>query len=99
MLKDVLKRITEKGIVVSVSEKVKKFLVEKGFNQRQGARPLRRSIQEHFEDKLADKLLETGLLTGISLKADIKDDSVFFTIRKKQLKKKPVKKKTEVVEV
>ncbi|MBT5953534.1 ATP-dependent Clp protease ATP-binding subunit [bacterium] len=98
MLKDVLKRITEKGINVSITEKVKEFLVEKGFNQRQGARPLRRSIQEHFEDKLADKLLEIGLLTDVSVKADIKDGAVVFTSRKKPAKKKVVKKKSEVVE-
>lgn len=81
MLGDVFKRLKEKNIIVTTDKKVKEFLVEKGFDQKQGARPLRRSIQEHFEDKLADHLLRTGVLQNISVKASLKKGEVVFDIK------------------
>ena len=58
MIKDLKQRLDDNDIYITVKENVKDFLVDQGFNQKQGARPLRRAIQEHFEDTLADKLLE-----------------------------------------
>ncbi len=99
MLSDVFKRLAEKQIYVTVDQKVETFLVEHGFDQKHGARPLRRSIQEHFEDKLADYLLQTGLKVNIDVKATIKKDEVVFQVtdhvetdppKKKSTRKKPV---------
>lgn len=81
MLSDVQNRLKEKQIVISVDEKVKAFLVEKGFDQRQGARPLRRAIQEHFEDKLADTLLHESMRQNIDAKATLKKGEIVFTIK------------------
>ncbi len=81
MLSDVQERLKEKKITISVDQKVKDFLVEKGFDQKQGARPLRRSIQEHFEDALADTLLQGNLRTCLDIKATMKKGAVAFAIK------------------
>jgi ATP-dependent Clp protease ATP-binding subunit ClpC len=56
-LAKVTKRLTEKGLKLAVSEEAKDFLIEKGSSLEFGARPLRRSIEQHLEDMLADELL------------------------------------------
>ena len=81
MLEEVYARLLEKEIKIKADDKVKDYLVENGYNQRQGARPLRRAIQELFEDKLADVLLKKNLRAGLSVSATIKNDDVSFTVR------------------
>ena len=81
MLQEVYDRLLEKEIRIKADDKVKDYLVDNGYNQRQGARPLRRAIQELFEDKLADVLLKKNLRAGLSVSATIKNDDVSFTVR------------------
>lgn len=57
-LAKVTKRMTEKGLKLVVNEEAKEFLIEKGSSLEFGARPLRRSIEQHLEDMLAEELLK-----------------------------------------
>lgn len=57
MLKKVIERMHEQNIVLKIDAAVNEFLVEKGFDPKSGARPLRRSIQKYLEDPLAEELL------------------------------------------
>jgi ATP-dependent Clp protease ATP-binding subunit ClpC len=57
MLAQVSKQLEEKGIKLEVTEAVKDFLGEKGYDEVFGARPLRRVIQDMVEDKLSESLL------------------------------------------
>ncbi|MSR88263.1 MAG: ATP-dependent Clp protease ATP-binding subunit [Candidatus Margulisbacteria bacterium] len=82
MLDDMQKRLSDRNIRIKVDNAVKDYLVEHGFDQKQGARPLRRSIQEHFEDQLADRLLKANLRADVSVKAVMKKDHVSFSIRR-----------------
>ena len=82
MLDDVQTRLKEKNIHIKVDKRVKAYLVDKGFDTRQGARPLRRSVQEHFEDRLADALLQENVRTDIEVKASLRKDGVHFVITK-----------------
>ncbi|NGX34582.1 MAG: Negative regulator of genetic competence ClpC/MecB [Candidatus Anoxychlamydiales bacterium] len=50
-------RLNKKGISISLDEKAKEFLVEKGYQPEMGARPLKRKIEQYLEDPLAEKLL------------------------------------------
>lgn len=50
-------RLAAQKIGLSVSDKAKQFLVEKGYDSALGARPLRRTMQEHLENRLADLIL------------------------------------------
>lgn len=93
MLSDVAKRLEEKHITVSFDKLVKEFLVKRGYDQKMGARPLRRAIQEHFEDRLADTLLNEGMRVNIDVKSTVKDDKIVFTIKDKPKTKKTSSKK------
>ena len=95
MLRDLQNRLNEKNISITVDQDVKDYLVEKGIDKKHGARPLRRAIQEYFEDVLVDKMLEKNHRNNISAKASIKSDTVSFTITpKRKPSPKKIKEKT-----
>lgn len=71
-LDHVIKRAAEQGITLKIQAKAKQLLIEKGYNAEQGARPMRRAIQDLLENELAHKLLDGDLATGD--KATIKRD-------------------------
>ena len=58
MLDDVNQRLTTNDIHLDVTEKVKEKLVDLGYDPKMGARPLRRTIQDHIEDAITDFYLE-----------------------------------------
>jgi len=89
MLDELQQRLKEKQMTLSVDDKVKEFLVDKGFDKKHGARPLKRAIQEHFEDVLVDKLLEEGIRSHVTAKATLKsgkgkEKQVVFSLRRKR---------------
>ena len=59
MLKSIVSRTRDQvGISLTVEESALQYLAEKGFDEKYGARPLRRTIQSELEDKLSEALLE-----------------------------------------
>jgi len=56
-LKEVLDRAEERGITIEVGEKALDFLINHGFSEDYGVRPLRRAIERYIEDPLAERLL------------------------------------------
>lgn len=58
MLQDVRDRLSKNGIQLSVTDKVKEKLVDLGYDPKMGARPIRRTIQDHIEDAITDYYLE-----------------------------------------
>ncbi|MBR2720291.1 MAG: ATP-dependent Clp protease ATP-binding subunit [Lentisphaeria bacterium] len=58
-------KLADQGLTLAVSEKVKKFLLEKDFEPEYGARPLRRAVEHWIEDPLAEELLK-GAFAGAS---------------------------------
>lgn len=71
MLEEVLDEASEKNIKINVSDSVKEFILEKGYDVKFGARPLRRAIQNYIEDLLSEEYLKgnikEGSLVGIDL--------------------------------
>ena len=86
LISELAERLQEKDIRLKVDNAVKDFLVEKGFDERRGARPLRRAIQEYLEDQLADALLKRNLRDHVSVKVTVKKENLHFSVR--QVKKK-----------
>ena len=74
----VLGRLRERGIELEISDEANEFLIEKGYSPDFGARPLRRSIQQHVEDSLAEELLRGHLKSGSRMRMEIIDGEVFF---------------------
>jgi ATP-dependent Clp protease ATP-binding subunit ClpC len=56
-MRQLLKRLNAMNITVNVSESAKNFLADKGYDEKYGARPLRRTIQRYIEDELAELVL------------------------------------------
>jgi ATP-dependent Clp protease ATP-binding subunit ClpC len=67
MLARVEKKISTQGLMVSVADDAKEFLVEKGFDPHYGARPLQRAIQRLLEDPLAEDILSKKVSAGTTI--------------------------------
>jgi ATP-dependent Clp protease ATP-binding subunit ClpC len=70
----VLKRLAEKGMNMTIGDKVKDFLIEKGFDPMYGARPVRRAIQRYLEDPLAEELISGNLKSGVPIRVTVKNN-------------------------
>lgn len=103
LLKDINKRITEQmGMRLELSEKAKDFLIDKGYDKKYGARPLKRTLQNYLEDKLAESILDGKIKNKDAVFADIAEKdgekSIVFTPRSEEdLKDKTEKEKTEAL--
>ncbi|EDX73701.1 ATPase, AAA family [Coleofasciculus chthonoplastes PCC 7420] len=74
LLREVFKRLTEKGITLEVTDRFKERLVEEGYSPSYGARPLRRAIMRLLEDVLAEEILSTRLQEGDSAIVDVDEE-------------------------
>lgn len=65
---------------LEISDKAKDYIVEKGYDEKFGARPLKRALQKYVEDDLADEILKGNLLNGATVKVqyDKKNDKLKF---------------------
>jgi ATP-dependent Clp protease ATP-binding subunit ClpC len=75
-LKDLRKRLLEKGLVLQVTEAARTFIADKGFDPIFGARPLRRVIQDKVEDRLSEELLAGRFKPGDVVEVDIAEGEV-----------------------
>ena len=64
MLKQIVKRLKEQNIEITIDEKAKDLVIKKGTDSTYGARPLRRAIQTMIEDKIAEEIIEGNLKNG-----------------------------------
>ncbi len=69
-LKGLYSRVGQMGYKVTVTEKAKDFLLEKGWDPHFGARPLKRAIQKYIEDELAEEIINTKLAEGDLIRVD-----------------------------
>ena len=77
-------RIKDLGYNITLSEKAKDFIAEKGFDKQYGARPLKRAIQKYVEDTLAEEIITSKITTGDEIHMDLYEDSkeLVVTIKK-----------------
>ncbi|HFR4577032.1 TPA: ATP-dependent Clp protease ATP-binding subunit [Streptococcus suis] len=74
MLAQVNQTLAKKGITLEVTEAVKEFLMEAGYDKAMGARPLRRVIESQIRDKVTDFYLDHTNVTN--LLADVADNEI-----------------------
>ncbi|MBU5675878.1 ATP-dependent Clp protease ATP-binding subunit [Alkaliphilus sp. MSJ-5] len=79
MLRDVIEDVKEKDMTITISEEVKDFVLEKGYDEKYGARPLRRTIQRYIEDEIAEEYIKKQFVAGDHIKVDLKDDKVVLS--------------------
>lgn len=70
------KRLKEQDIDFMLSDEAKAYLAKEGFDPVFGARPLRRAIQRHIEDRLSEELLLGNIKKGDTVVIDFKDGSL-----------------------
>jgi len=73
MADELAKRLKEQDIEFTLSEEAKKFLAKEGYDPQYGARPLRRAIQKHIEDRLSEELLKGSIAKGDKVLIDVRD--------------------------
>lgn len=74
MLKELSGRLQEQNITLKVTDDVKKYLAETGYDKTFGARPLRRTILQKVEDPMADALLRGDFSEGDTVEAVMGED-------------------------
>ncbi|MDH3734482.1 MAG: ATP-dependent Clp protease ATP-binding subunit [Gemmatimonadota bacterium] len=74
-LADVQGRLAEEGLSLSLSDEAVKFLVEQGYSEKFGARPLKRAIQRYVEDPLSERILMADFEPGDEIAVDVADDA------------------------
>ena len=80
-LRGLLSRVEQLGYKLSVSDKAKEFVAEKGYDVQFGARPLKRAIQNYIEDGVCELLLGEQAKPGDTITVDKADDQTELSFR------------------
>ncbi len=79
-------RINDLGYTIELTEKAKDFIVDNGYDEKFGARPLKRAIQKFIEDPLAEQIINANLKAGDTILLDLEDGKEELTVAKKKAK-------------
>jgi ATP-dependent Clp protease ATP-binding subunit ClpA len=85
MLDEVRTEAEQKGISLSFTQELVEFILEKGYDPKYGARPLRRTIQKYVEDELTEQFFLGRIKPGTSIVADINDGMIQFSEKRDNL--------------
>lgn len=77
-LRNFTDRLKDKDLTFEITDGAKSFLIEKGYDEKYGARPLKRAIESNFEDVLAELILSGDIKPGEPIKVDLKDSNLVF---------------------
>ena len=80
MISDLEKRLADKRLSVTVTERAKQYLIDNGYDPVYGARPLRRFLQSHLETVLARKMIAEDLAPDTHLTVDEKDGQLTVSV-------------------
>ena len=82
LLADLNNRLLRKGLNLKVRKSAKDFIIEKGYDAKNGARPLRRAIEDLLEHKLAEEILEKNPPKGTQFVASAKNGEIIIEVSK-----------------
>ncbi len=83
-LNDVAGELIEQGITMEISDAARDWLSDNGYDPQFGARPMRRLIQDHLEDKLSDAIIAGELSPGDTAFVDLNDDEDGLVVHAKE---------------
>ena len=78
LIDDLRKRLEDKNIKIEVSESAKNYLIDNGYDEAYGARPLKRFVQKKLETLIARKILSNEIMPNSTVKVDCKDNELFI---------------------
>lgn len=87
-LKSLFKRVEEMGYNLKISDKTTVYIAEKGFDDRYGARPLKRAIQKYLEDPMAEEIIKSNIDDGDEIFIDLNKEGTDIVVKIKKPKKK-----------
>ena len=80
MVKELQKRCKEQlNIELNVTSAAKIYIVEKSFDRKYGARPLKRKIQDEIEDRLSEEIIKGVIKTGDKVTISVKKDAIYIS--------------------
>ena len=86
-------QLGERDVIINLTDKASNLICKLGFDEKMGARPLNRVIDEKIKKPLADELIHGKLINGGHVLVDVKEDVLTFEINKiEKTSKKPVSK-------
>lgn len=74
----ILERVRRKNVTVTLDDKAREFLIERGFDPQYGARPMRRAVEKYLEDPLAEEILRGTLQEGEPVVVTADKDKLIF---------------------
>jgi ATP-dependent Clp protease ATP-binding subunit ClpC len=80
-------RIKDLGYDLTLTDKAKDYIADKGYDKDYGARPLKRAIQKYIEDALAEEIINSNLREGDAITMDLDAKTNELTIKIKKQKK------------
>ena len=92
-LKEVYARINTLGYEIELSEEAKNFISNKGFDDKFGARPLKRAIQKYIEDVLAEEIIHNRVKEGDKITLDYNKETEAIDLKIEKATKKKTSKK------
>ena len=84
MISDLKKRLAVKSFGLKLTKKASDFLIEKGFDPKNGARPLRRAIEDYLESILSEAIISEQIKKGEIAVVDQKRNTLIIDIEKKE---------------
>ena len=81
LMEDVRTRLKEEEISLTLTDAAIEFLVEEGYDEKFGARPLRRAIQRFLEDPLSEKILLADFSRGDEIEVDLNEEGRGLTLQ------------------
>jgi ATP-dependent Clp protease ATP-binding subunit ClpC len=81
-------RMNAKKISITLNDSVREFLIKKGYDQKYGARPLRRALERYVEDFLAEEFLRGGLQEGSTVQLGLGENDQVCIERMGKIKEK-----------
>lgn len=87
LLKDIVEKIHEKKAEFVITDEAKEIILEKGYDKKYGARPLKRAIQKLLEDKLSGLSLTGQITAGSTIMVDKSGDELSVTVKSKLLER------------
>jgi ATP-dependent Clp protease ATP-binding subunit ClpC len=79
-LNELKNRISEMGYKLKISTKLRDYLVEAGYDEKYGARPLNRAIQKYVEDPIAERMLDGDIKEGDTIKLGYSKNDVTIDV-------------------
>ncbi len=80
-LEDLQERLMRKGLRATLKPKAKKWLIDQGYDEQNGARPLRRALQDYLEHLIADGILAGTYKKGDVLEVNVKDNQLSLSVK------------------